>query len=808
MNRQNSCETASRAPRLASYGWLGRRVVLTFFLLGVGWFYHWMPETYHQRWLETKPEGIYNELSAAFLAGQTYLKIVPDPRLVALPDPYDPIQNAPYRVNDLSLFGGRYYAYMGPAPALVLFMPVRLLTGQYLRQETAAPLLNLLGAGASVALVLRLRRCFLPDSPASILVFAILALVLADGYYAANRGAIAQQVAVAGAYGFAMLALWACGNAAISTRHSGRWLALAGFAFGLAIASRPNYVFASAALLPPLFYGRRSDGGRRAVDTWKTAFSAAAPLGIVVALLLSYNRIRFGHIFDFGQRYVLGAWNQISMPNSGLGYGWENAWHYLLAPALYSTCFPFVIAPSWIAVSILRHVPWLWLAPIAAWALSRRTIPGPVRAIGLSSLILAAANLISLIFLPSGNPSSILTSANARYLLDFQPGFTLFVALGIVAAFQPSIMVKSIGRWIVLPLAGVLLAISIVIAFSLDIGAFPSETYRPLAFFLDIPTYLLGLARGVSYGPIATDVSFPFGKTGSFEPILSTGSAESGDLLYVNYVSPTRIRFGLIGTGLKGPESGPIAVTYGPSHHLLVSLGSLFPPDGHPLLSSLDGAQIAYLKRNLRVELDGRIVVDSPAYFHSASPNQVLLGENPFFRGYCSAAFSGVIRSSQRLPIAAPQASLLKHAAYGAVRMRLLLPLARVQDAREPLLVTGVTGAGDFVYVQYLGENLIRLGVDHWGSVGIRTEPFRVDFGVEHTIEIAMGALFPAMTEDSRREHVRLLFDGTKVLESTQDTYDSSPYDVTIGTNAIGGSTCDYAFTGRILETERIPVGP
>ena len=123
-------------------------------------------------------------------------------------------------------------------------------------------------------------------------------------------------------------------------------------------------------------------------------------------LLLAYNRVRFGHILEFGQRDQLGNWNQLKLASSYRHRG-ENAWRYLLAPARYSRYFPFVSAPTWIAVSVLPHVPWLWLAPLAAWALFRKGAPGAARALGASALILAATNLLTLIFLPSGNPAAV-----------------------------------------------------------------------------------------------------------------------------------------------------------------------------------------------------------------------------------------------------------------------------------------------------------------------------------------------------------------------------------------------------------------
>src|ERR1041385_94988 len=73
--------------------------------------------------------GPYNVLADSFLSGQTSLVVPPDPRLLRLPDPYDPRQNGYFRIRDFSLYNGNYYLAFGPTPALLVFAPFRFLTG-------------------------------------------------------------------------------------------------------------------------------------------------------------------------------------------------------------------------------------------------------------------------------------------------------------------------------------------------------------------------------------------------------------------------------------------------------------------------------------------------------------------------------------------------------------------------------------------------------------------------------------------------------------------------------------------------------
>ena len=63
----------------------------------------------------------YDNLARSFLNGNLYLPIEPDPKLLELPNPYDPIARAGIdSPTDISLYKGRFYMYWGPVPALIL----------------------------------------------------------------------------------------------------------------------------------------------------------------------------------------------------------------------------------------------------------------------------------------------------------------------------------------------------------------------------------------------------------------------------------------------------------------------------------------------------------------------------------------------------------------------------------------------------------------------------------------------------------------------------------------------------------------
>lgn len=150
---------------------------------------------------------------------------------------------------------------------------------------------------------------------------------------------------------------------------------------------------------------------------------------------------------------------------------------------------------------------------------------------------------------------------------------------------------------------------------------------------------------------------------------------------------------------------------------------------------------------------------------------------------------------------------------YGRLKIRLRFPQHPLHGV-EPLLTTGLSEAGDFVYVIYQGTDHIRLGFDHWFRGGPITPPIPVDRTVEHELEISLGSLYPPAedvifygtapeTVAALKRRVLVRLDGQTVLETTADTYESPPRQVTVGRNTIKGTSSGPEFSGEIVAVER-----
>jgi hypothetical protein len=138
----------------------------------------------------------------------------------------------------------------------------------------------------------------------------------------------------------------------------------------------------------------------------------------------------------------------------------------------------------------------------------------------------------------------------------------------------------------------------------------------------------------------------------------------------------------------------------------------------------------------------------------------------------------------------------------GALRLVVSLPIGGAHK-NEPLLTTGRTGAGDVIYIKYLGGNTVSVCHDYWGHRGAESQPFAVNFMTPQTVEISMRSLGVRADTSSG---VSVKWNGREVLTDTTGSYPPGPEATEIGANQIGASTCVPEFSGVI--TESAPIEP
>ncbi len=629
---------------------LGRaveRVAVLLVALGIAWFYFWTINPASRRpILSGDNAGYYNLLTSGFLKGQTALDRVVEPAMLTLKDPYSPTERAGRGLHDASYYKGRYFIYFGVTPAVAAFVPIRLLTGQFIDEKFVTAGCAVLGFWLSAGLLLSVRRRCFPMAPGWLSVLSVVMLGLATMVPALLRRPSIWEVPIAAAFACFMLTLLAVWRSLVGGRRGWIWLAVGSLAMGCAVGARPTYLLASVVLLAPLaarLSGLRLREGRR----WLTA--ALGPILAVGIALAAYNYLRFGKVTEFGQTYQIAGDDIRGLKLFSPSYMAYNFRIYVLEPAGLSPFFPFItvidppVAPQGQfgiedPYGLLPSMPWVvllgagfFLAITGGWRRSLRL---------WFFATLAAAATMGLVFCFGGTCG--------RYMVDFTPALMLLAGAGALAvsaraggwartAFCASALV--LGFW-----SGGFGLLASLQHNGLFKAEYP-EIYRRVANAANQPGHLLTKLRGVDFGPVELEVVFPRGVVGRVEPLVVTGRTFLSDYVFVHYLADDLVRFGYEHTGAGGSVGMPIRVVPGAVQKLLIEMGSLYPPEAHPYYKGMPAGLARQRQRTIRVTLNGKVgLYRSAELFDGVAlrPDIGTSGRRPAFK----QAFSGRILKS------------------------------------------------------------------------------------------------------------------------------------------------------------------
>jgi hypothetical protein len=322
-------------------------------------------------------------------------------------------------------------------------------------------------------------------------------------------------------------------------------------------------------------------------------------------------------------------------------------------------------------------------------------------------------------------------------------------------------------------------------------------------------------------GPIRLSLTFPRGRSGHREPLLSSGKKDASDTLFVQYDSDTRVRFGYARSGVPPVLSTPATVVPGQMQELLLGSGALMPPEKSDIYAAApDNEPLRYF---IHVGLNGRPLLHEFTEPHAAGRDAIWVGSNPLSEPTIDRDFTGTIESLTR-----PRPSdMFEEGALagklardgwggypGPLRIRVLIPIGLPGEG-QPLVTTGLRGIGDVIFLRYEANGKARIGQDHWGSSSLLSEPFVLDTTVSHTVDISLGGLFPPADSafyisqpnlSGPRAKTIVLLDGRLVLDAQEESHPSMPARITVGANLIGGTTARSLFSGDLKDVELAPL--
>ena len=745
------------------------------------------------RVVTSSPDGYYSLMTDALLSGQLHLKVEPRPELMRLSDPYNPALNQPYRMGDLSMYRGRYYFYWGLTPVVLFFAPFHWVTGRFPSEALACAFFGAAALGCMGWLILALRRRYFPGASVVLTVLTLGCVAVASFLPLLAMGNSVYGVPITAA-AFCQALLWCCiARTLHATEPAVGWTVGAGLAFGLAVAARPNYVLWSVVLIWPLVVLCQRYPARRMA---LTAAAGLPPL-LTIAVMLWLNWLRFGKLTEFGMHYqftgpgqpeVLFSWKYI-LPNLGV-YAWN--------PPVLVRLFPFVTTMATGPFGVFSALPVVFGAAGLLGFRSARpalTVAGTIALAGVGGLLATCA------FFGCGG----------RYQVDYLPAMVTAGALGLL---RWSARPGRLPRWAAGGIAALVLLVSGAVAAMLQLQAWGSQGDRllPLSRLFNRPVFWVDELMGRTYGPVQVEFELPLNKVGAFEPVIATGNGiQGGELVFLSYLDGQRVRIGFFQMGTTHWLSEPIAVDFTHPHRIDVQLGAFNPPGSHPVFVDQPARRRIEAEQAVLIEWDGRPIYRASLDFGMRHGERFVIGENQFWSGISDARFTGKILTVWQSPFKLSSAAL-GPALYGPWRIRLRFPIDAKPGRYDPVLVSGVTGAGDFVNVFYPEPGKIAFSHDAWGFGGWASPSIIVDLEKEHVIEIDHGGLYPepdrapaelAAAARAMQDRVRITLDGVVVMDVPQQTYRAPPETVTAGENRLGGSSTAARFSGVLISAER-----
>ena len=758
------------------------------------WFYFWtvaQPPLAHP-YMTRDPQGYYAFQAAGYRTGHLYLALKPNPALLALSDPYDPVANAPYRVHDLSLFGGHYYMYFGATPAVLLFWPVAVLTGSYPTDQFAVALFCTGAVWTGIALLLTIRRRLFPDAPSWLLIAGAVCLAFVTPLTSLAEAPQFYQVPISCAVFLQALMLAAGYKSMVSSRRSA-WLAAAGLALGLSLGARPNYLLGAFALLVPILDAvRRRPAGVSQAKAFLTYSSwAYLPTFVCGVALLAYNHARFGKFGEFGMHFQLAGERVTNLKAISAWFILPHYWDYLLGHGVWQSYFPFFTNVSGAPFGIVRYLPWTLLTAFA-FMRPKQSSDEEETARKNVALLVGVAALANLTLLSS------FFGTTPRYPADFAQATLLLSGIGGLAAWDWS---REEGRRRLIAAASVVLAcVSLVFSAAVYLSSFPAPgELAPLARIANRPFYQWQKFRHQELGGIRLTVELPAVHPDMPEPLLETGrQPDQRDWLQIEYLSDTTARLGFFHAGTGVFESQEFEI---PQDRVLVvelQAGSLLPPFTYPVFSGWSPDEYAIARRNLQVSVNGASVMDLAIDCYESSPADLRIGKMEWNSGGMAKSFSGEVRAVERLPLVRPAKEVPQFATAAPIEITVQMPSGKTGGA-DPILVSGAGDKSDLVYCIYQGGDHVKFAFDHFGNGGLQSESVHYDPQVPHRIVILNEAV-----AGSSLGRLAILFDDRLMMNITQHFYPTTPQTEMVGYNKFNSSGAGRQFTGKILGMRQV----
>lgn len=266
---------------------------------------------------------ISKELVDAFMKGHVYLDEQPSQALLSLSNPYDPnMRGGVSFLWDHLLYNGKYYSYYGITPVMILFLPFRLITGEYLQDAYGVLLFSIIGTIFMTMTFNEMLKKLYKDKPLPYAIKYLLfgLLFLGSGALFNLERPYFYEVSTSSAFMCMMIMLYHLvkGGVLFETdekKYFNYHLFFASFWCALGVLARATmalYAVCHLIYLGFYFYRHHKEMDKKAIALF---FSLSlAPYVVFGGIQAVYNYLRFGSFLDFGIEYSLTIADFKNMP--------------------------------------------------------------------------------------------------------------------------------------------------------------------------------------------------------------------------------------------------------------------------------------------------------------------------------------------------------------------------------------------------------------------------------------------------------------------------------------------------------------
>ena len=778
-------------------------------------FLSWQTDSLTQAYRLSEPKAdYYNLLTEGFIRGSTAMHVAVDLGMLS-PDPE--VRRHSPSLLDANLYQGKYYLYYGVVPALFFFTPFKLITGNNLAPELAVLISVLIGYCIAIHIWHLARERYFPGLGSGGEVTAHLLLGLSTATPFLITRSSFYEIPIATGYACVMWTCLACYKAMhYKPRYAVIRLAVGSLALGLAVGCRPNYILAFPALMVVAFmiiYQRKTPHG--SISNRSVIVAAISPGAIIGVGLATYNFARFGNPLEFGFNYGINSFFDSGATLMSWRFIWPNLqWIYFTPPQL-SPYFPYIfpVSGSFRPVGYFGNEAFhgqFFSLILSIWILLGIFL---LRSTKYNARTLAFIAFLAWIGCSSLQFMTLLTIRGNRHCVDFQATFMLLaiITAGLTWSRLKSKRVTSLlwgtGLVTIATLSATCNVLGAIQQFDQFSNSRPA-TFKKLARFFDPLAYkLANNLDNRPHGPIKFQAVFSAQKKASTEPLIIAGLSEYTDGIYAIQHNDNSIEIIMDHHGYGGPRSKIIPIEIGRRYNFEVDLGAFYPPLHHHYFDSYDAYTSNYIKSMVAVKMDENTIIDLQFKSYDAPLNSISIGLNNTTNNPYARNFSGKIdnvnytRSAQK----SNRAKLLD--CDGILEIKLQFNLSTI-GTNQPLITTGITGAGNLIFAKIKSENETEIGLDAWGHGGPISDSIKFDLVKSHNIQIFIGPItsphfWEGQFKESKiapmiKKEIQIWIDGQIAFRTNINHHEKTLNQLNVGSNPQGFSTSTHLFSGKI----------